>query len=305
MIVKDYLKNKADIVKASFGGKIQTFFGLGAVPTWLSSNYISMYNKGLNVKQGSREMITDDTDEVDDIIEYMFTTNYDKYQHLFDLFAMEYNPLWNVDGTERTQRAIDGTRTSSATGSSTTTYNVTDTIAKTDTRTLNLTDTTDMTEVETLATTDTTDMLETTTHNTTEGNTTTDSKTTYDAATFYDTDKSISSKTNTGTDSVDTVGTVDHTGTDTKDTDGTITHTGTDTNNESGTVAKTGTEGTASTSGGTDTTATDEDTLITRTGNIGVTSSQSLFSQEINVSDMRKFIEYVILDVIREVAYTC
>lgn len=95
---------------------------------------------------------------------YLYTNEY-KVSNLYDTTQFEYNPLWNVDGTETRELSRE------ITGEDTDTFNETNTLAKTGS------DTTSNSGYNELVKTGT--------------NTSTSSKTTMNSATFYDTDKTV------------------------------------------------------------------------------------------------------------------
>lgn len=259
MILKTYLKTK-HLFSADMVDNITALYGTSEEPpTWLEDDMLAVYERYIKSNMSRREIFSD-TDKIEEIeeevqerTELLFMSNYLKYQHLHDLFTAEYNPIWNVDGTETTTRNLTDNKTSTGSGSDTVTHNTTNTT------THNVTDTA--------------------TYNTTEGGTSTDGRTTFDASTFYDTDKTIESKT----------------------------HTGTDTNAKTGTEATaiTGTEGTQRTSNGTDAQTVNETIQHTRGGNIGVTSTQDLATQEMRYAEQINFIKIVCRDIVREICLAC
>lgn len=185
---------------------------------------------------------------------YISARYLDKWRHTLAVLEEAYDPLWNVDGTE------------TVTNSGTDTF----TAGKTDIRTLNTEDGTTYGKSQTRTHADT----DTRTLNTSDGTTYGKSET----DTHYisgDNGGEVQSgrdvKGNSGTD------TTNHTGTDTMVHTGTITDadTGKDTTTHSGTdtLARSGQ----------DTTVYGHKIVTERAGNIGVTSSQSLLTQELDV----------------------
>ena len=69
----------------------------------------------LKRSHGSREIfdrLNDGTAQtIKDEIDELFVFNNYKYKHLWDLYVAEYNPLWNVDGTETIERDRKNTGT--------------------------------------------------------------------------------------------------------------------------------------------------------------------------------------------------
>lgn len=264
MILKEYLKQGKKIIPDNISSVIYQFYS--DTPTWLSAKYITLYTRIIQAKYSNRELYTETESETTELTELMFLANYDKYKHIFDLLEMEYNPLWNVDGTETTTRNLTDNKTSTNTGTDTLTHNTIDATTSSATTTYNTTDTT--------------------TFNTTDGNNSTDSRTTYDSSTFLDTDKTIDSKTKTGTEATAKTGTDGTSGTDS------TTHTGTDT--------------TQRTNNGTDAQTVAETIENVRQGNIGVISTVDLMKQDFEFSERyRRFIDIVCVDIVKEISVYC
>ena len=161
----------------------------------------------------------------------LIKNNY-KYKTLFNTTNLDYNPIWNVDGTE------ERVRESSKESSDTDTFNNTDTLTKSGSDTLSSSGT----------------------------DTETKSVTTYDSNIFRDTEKTI----------------------DTPNTTDTTTYNSSDTNRHTGTIANAYED------------SENESETITKRGNIGITSSQSLISQERQVA-LFDFISIVERDIIKNV----
>jgi hypothetical protein len=238
----------------------------------------------------------------------MINNNREKYKRLYNLFDMEYNPLWNVDGTEsRTivhSGSISNTSSNTTSGNNTLVTSFTD-FLKTNEKTLNdifeksgiETDTRTLDTIvaylgsEDLTKTGSEDLTKTGTE------TNTKSSTTFNNDTEYETGKDVTTYTNrkdtTGFNNrKDTKSYTDrqdkNTGTDTLDktfTDRQDTRNITETDTEGYTGTKTDTTTTSNTSNasnsGTDS-YNNTDNLI-RQGNIGITSSQNLFNQELDL----------------------
>lgn len=276
MILKQYLKTNS-LFSDTLANDVKTFYDLESAPAWLADKYLTQYTQLLKLKEGSREMYVEDEEDVQLILKLMFITNHDKYDHLYKLFALDYNPIWNVDGVTTTERTGSEDRARSDTASDTTTYNTTDSTTGTNTTTFNTNDSTTGTD--------------TTTYNLTEGHTETDSKTTYDSGVFYDTDKKVSSDTKTGTETVGLNESRAKTGTEALGL------------NES--HAKTGTEKLDRSATGTEGIDREETETITRQGNQGVTTTQSMAREEIEYSELIKLIEIIAIDITREITYSC
>lgn len=274
MTLREYLQSNS-LFKNTLANDVKTFYGLDNAPAWLADKYLTQYTNTLKLKQGSREMYYTDEEDVQLITNLMFITNHDKYKHLDDLFKLEYNPIWNVDGVTTTERSGTEGRDTSNTFTDTTTYNTT--VAKTGTEALAISES------------DTHTGTDTTTYNTTEGLTDTNSETTYDSATFYDTDKKVDSNTKTGTEALGYNSTQAKTGSDTTTYNTSDTHTGSDTLGHQGT--------------GSEDIERSESETITRQGNQGITTTQSMALEEINYSNYIKLIEIIALDIVREITY--
>mgnify|MGYP007115351944 CR=1 FL=1 len=67
----------------------------------------------LRVLHGNRDLFdyVASRDDAIEQIDALFMINAYKYRHLWDLYTAEYNPLWNVDGTERIERDRHNTGT--------------------------------------------------------------------------------------------------------------------------------------------------------------------------------------------------
>lgn len=225
-----------------------------------------------------------------DIVD-LINNNRRKYERYYNVITKEYEPLWNVDGTETRTLSHEGEnvdtvqRSNTSNGSIITSFtdfvksntkNLTDTLLKegleTDLRTLN-------TSINYLG-------IE---ENTRSGNENHDSYiTTFNSDTHYDSNGERTTYNNVKDTKEFTDRTDSNTGTDTLEKsfeDRTDTRTLTSTDTESQTGTKTDTQ--TSSSLGTDTTSGSnsyEDSESTsRQGNIGVTSSQNLFNQELEL----------------------
>ena len=277
MILKDYLKAGKKILANNVSSIVRQFYDVETIP-WLSSDYIDVYERTIKAKYSLREMFVEDESEVNELTELMMLSNFDKYKHIYDLLLEEYNPLWNVDGTEITTRTLTGQNSRNSSGTNATTYN-----------------TTDERTIEDVTTHNTTDALtgnDSTTYGKTITETNDDSRTTYDSNTYYGTDTNEKATTEGGTDR----------GTKSEST----THTGTDRNDVSDTNEHTGTDTTTKTETGTDSQSISERIANERHGNIGVTSTVHLMTEDIEFSDKyRKFINMVCVDLVREITLSC
>lgn len=177
-------------------------------------------------------------DMVKQSISYTLKANTEKYNKLYYAMIAEFNPLWNVDGTEITERELrqTGTVEDTGAGTDTTTNTGTDTTAKTGTETTTKTgtetdlltgrETTNKTGTITTADTGTealsktgTDTLSKTGTETTAGTggiTTETANTTYDSSTYYNKEKVQETRDTTDTKTLNTTDTTTLNTTDTK-----------------------------------------------------------------------------------------
>lgn len=177
-------------------------------------------------------------DMVKQSISYTLKANTEKYNKLYYAMIAEFNPLWNVDGTEITERELTqtghitdtktGTDTTSNTGTDTTGTSGTETTTKrgTDTETKTGTDTATKTGTQATADTGTEEYTKagtetlgrsgTETTAGTGGVTTETSNTTYDSSTYYGKEKTEETRNTTDTKTLNTTDTTTHNTTDTK-----------------------------------------------------------------------------------------
>lgn len=211
----------------------------------------------------------------------------DRLNHLYETTQYEYNPIWNVDGTETTERDVTNTDTmEKSTGfTNTRTHDLTEGNTGTDKRTdaLQSQRTDNLTENTTETGTDT--ITHTGTDNTTSSGSS-DSKTQdypmngtakdreHVSATKNGTNNNTKNLTDTDTKNLSTE--VKNTGTETVSNTGTVTTENTETRTTTGTVKddNSGTEN--ATNNGT----VKEKIVHTRSGNIGVTMTQQLIEAE-------------------------
>lgn len=269
-------------------------------------------------------------------IENLLVKNAEKYKKLYDAMTLEFNPLWNVDGTETTVRTLerDGTEKTEK-GGSDSTQRTHDTEDKT------TYDTEDKTVYNSKHKT-TYDTEEKTTFNS-------DDKTTFNSNVKTEDDKTITYQgqeehtidtdkasfnantlqpTETTTDTTQYINREDvtdddllvkNTGYNTIDHEGynTIGKDGNDTLDNSGDdkILKTGDETTAHTGTTTDSMVYNSDSTltldtidterieVTRQGNIGVVSSVKLLEEYADLGDYVNFIATISHDVVSELCY--
>lgn len=147
--------------------------------------------------------------EISNICHNVFLANQEKYKKLFEAMTVEFNPLWNVDGTEETVRTLerDGTIQNAKTGNDATAKSGYDSMEKTGTVTDAESGTTATAHTGTITTTDTgtdTTVYTGTESNTrngartnakTGGKTTIESESTTDALDFLNVKKTVESYT--------------------------------------------------------------------------------------------------------------
>ena len=223
-------------------------------------------------------------------VDMLMELNCYKYRHLWKLYVAEYNPLWNVDGTEKTTRTRDnsGTQENKLSGS--------DELEKlgkeTTTRTGNETNSPSGSQTLTKAGSITT----------ANSGGPTSSRTTFDSATFYDTDKTV----DTGKQST-TYGekngasdpyteTQSYTGrTDTKTYNNVADELGFSNRSDKTTYGKTDTR--------TDNLHENEVIIHERGGNIGVTMTTQLEQSEVDFVQMFRLIEEIVADIAGAISY--
>lgn len=275
-------------------------------------------------------------DIIDNTVGTVLYRNAEKYEKLFKANTLEFNPLWNVDGTETTTRTLerDGTETTRRTG--------TTADAKTGTET---------------TATDTSDVLERTgtdtnrksgTENTAKTGTTADAKTGTETTKYTGTDRNVktgqetkeiatdktafNSATMTPTETVTETTQYDNVAdTETKDLTDTTTHNTTDTVTHNTTDSttynitdtetldtqdartiennETTTHNTTNTVTHNTTDALTLDTIDTerieyvRQGNIGVTTTTKLLTEYVDYANYFNFIDTICHDIVSELCY--
>ena len=114
---------------------MQTKMGTPLFPT--NYNFMTFYRDNyttidpfIRIMYGGMKTIVDDAGTFDLLVSGYLTTQQDALQKKYDVLRTEYNPIWNVDGTEETQRentqsgsisnAKNGTMSTTKSGSVTT-----------------------------------------------------------------------------------------------------------------------------------------------------------------------------------------
>lgn len=285
--------------------------------------YISIagvLEKTLRVRNGRREVqdfididpfhpsateITALTEAVKDQIDVLFIVNDESYARIYRALTEEYNPIWNVDGTETMKYVRDNTGTQSNKIDHTGTQG--NLVNNTGTQTNKVENRGTQTNAQVNTGTQTMNTTNTGTQTTTDatGNTSTDYKTTYDSAVEQETGKTISQNSGSNTRSDNLTENATRTDalnqTDTR-TDN-LTETGTRTDN----LQESATRTDNLTDDGLRTDNLKEEYKETRTrqGNIGVIDSASLVEKELRVRLSYKFMEIVEQDILKVICYSC
>lgn len=286
--------------------------------------YISVagvLEKTLRVRDGKREVqdlidiepfhvpdaadITRLTDAVKDQIDVLFIVNDESYTRIYRALTEEYNPLWNVDGTETMEYIRDNTGTQRNKIDHTGTQGNIVNNTGTQTNKVENRGTQSNAQVNTGTQTMNTTNTGTQTNTDATGNTTTEYKTTYDSAVEQETGKSISQNSGNMTRSDNLV--ENSTRTDALNQTNTrtdnLTETGTRTDNLKEQATRT--DNLSDDGMRTDNLKeTYKETRI-RQGNIGVVDSAALVDKEINVRLQWKFLEIVERDVVQAICFSC
>lgn len=263
-------------------------------------NSVNILDRLLTSTQGRRELFayleteTDIVNAVDDL----FMMNSYKYKHLWDLYTAEYNPLWNVDGIEKTEREQinTGTQTNKLSGK--------DTLAKLGSESDARTGHDDLTRSGSEADKKTGDdtLVQSGSIKDQNGGAVTEARTTFDSAAFLDTDKTSDATDTTTTfnnkqDKTTFNSTNTKTFTNRKDEqayNSTSTHSFTNRSDET-TYGKEDKR--------TDNLNEKETITYTRGGNIGTTMSQQMAEAEVKWSTFFKFYQTVVSDIANHISY--
>lgn len=229
------------------------------------------------------------------------SNNYYKWKNLYKSCVLEFNPLWNVDGTEETTRTLeqDGTIQNKKRGSDSIAHDETNQYKRTGTDATKHTGT----NTNVKSGTETVDSFEETTQANSGNDVETLAKTTTESATFYDAERNTKAnglRIETSNDKTDTT-THNTTDTETIDLTDTTTHNTTD--------SETKDIDTLTSYNNDDTMTRDlldtERILLKRYGNIGVTTTTKLlneFREYVNFN-LGKIIAHDIANSISEYIY--
>lgn len=303
MRISTYLAHDKKIFSDYLISTVNQFYNVVSTD-WLTSAIINAVNDTIELDFGYRELV-DDNDNLSTLetrvnkrSTNIIIRNYMKYDRLFKVFNMEYNPLWNVDGVETTTRVTESENSTNGESMTETTYDTETEDNFTDELTLDTSENYDNTTTHSGTDETTVDYDKTETSGINE--TSTESRTTFDSSNFNDTDKNVKIGTDTVTGSGSDVTSVSHGEIITDDS--TTTRGGTETTTKRGTQTHTGKDKTEGTTSGTDTGTVNESIELERHGNIGVTSSQKLFTEETQVAELNKIIDIIALDVARAIS---
>lgn len=190
---------------------------------------------------GNREMFDDMTDsDITDLLDLSFMANCWKYDHLYELYIAEYNPIWNYEGSETRDRTL--TSNDSHTGQDTSTLSGHD------------------------------DTVQTGSIKDQNGGALTRSRTTYDSSTELETDKEADTRETTTTYN-------------SKKDEVTYGKTDTMTYASGHSIGET------------------EHEVMTRGGNMGTTSTQSMMLQEMDVAIKMRLLDTIALDCVQTICY--
>lgn len=226
--------------------------------------------------------------------DYFENTQHDDVVRMWSALTAEYKPLDNYNMVESGSTTDSNKHTATYTKESTTTDTGTSSYITANTRTLDTTNTLTHTGTNTTEDKSTITVADTGTQTTSTNNTTDNSVSAYDSAAYTPTDKSAITGNDTRTDNL--------TSTTTNGGQVDVKYNTTDTTSDEGTVKDSGsddyTRNLASHIKGEDTDKIiDEGTethTLTRSGNIGVTTSQQMLTSEIYLRARNNLVHYVV-----------
>lgn len=247
------------------------------------------------------DSIADDAASMQDIIAdvkativTLFALNTWKYKHLYNLYAAEYNPIWNVDGTETTvtHRKTSGSldKTDSKSGDDSLEYLGSEGLAKSGDDTLEYMGTSNKGISGTISTKNSGDVQE--------------AKTTFDSDTDYDTQKTTDTTATDNTYGKKSDGTSDPYSESTTFTNRKDKTTYNSTDTRSFTNRKDKTTYNSKNTIDEDTTGVYDETIThTRGGNIGVTMTQQMGLAELDFVGRFKFFDAIAHDIAATITY--
>jgi len=241
---------------------------------------------------------------------YLYTNEY-KVSNLYDTTQFEYNPLWNVDGTETRELSRE------ITGEDTDTFNETNTLARTGSDTTSNSGYNELVKSGNDTTTNSgyTELVKTGNDSTSNSgydevvksgsNTVTTSKTTMNSSTFYDTEKTVEQPNLTERTNLNSTNQTTHNTTDRNNvnTSSQTAYNTTDRNNlNSSEQTSYNSTNTDSHTGTVSNEKSNTETLTettTRQGNIGVTKTTELIESQRQIVNFN-FINYICHEIVNE-----
>lgn len=250
----------------------------------LSFLLLNLKRKNILIWESQNDDYSDTFNNLKQFINVHMKTNAYKYYKIVESTKLEYNPIWNVDGTETTDTTRTPNITHGKTGTDTTTTetknNQTITADKETKNNQSITNNTTIKNNQSQTVTET--------PNTAKENN--KGVTSYDSATFNDSEKTVEKLTGNTKTVTDYSGTADTENTTTSYSGNADKETTTTTySGNADTVTTNYTAGVTETETGTDTT----NTTVTRQGNIGVTSTQNLIKQEREIANLNIIYDYI------------
>lgn len=232
--------------------------------------FLQTYNllDGLIKRTQGNRILYEDLETLDDVkaaIDDLLVFNRYKYDHLWKLYVAEYNPLWNVDGSEKTirERVNTGTQENALSGKDSLEYlgSEKDSHSGHD------------------------DVTQTGSIKDENGGNLTSSRTTFDSSTFADTDKDTDTRSTT---------TTFNSKKDQSNYNSDMTHSFTGRKDET-TFGKKDTR--------TDNLTEHEEITHIRGGNIGVTMTTQLETDEVNFVNSFHFLQTIVSDIANHISY--
>lgn len=265
--------------------------------------FLQTYNllDGLIRRTQGNRILYEDLETLDDVkaaVDDLLVFNRYKYDHLWKLYVAEYNPLWNVDGTEKTirERVNTGTQENALSGKDSLEYLG----SEKDSHTGH--DDVTKSGSESRARTGHDDVTQTGSITDSNSGNVTSSRTTFDSSTFADTDKDTDTRSTTTTfnnkkdqtnyNSTDTTSFTARKDETAYNSD--MTHSFTGRKDET-TYGKKDTR--------TDNLNEHEEITHIRGGNIGVTMTTQLETDELKFVDTFHFLQTIVSDIANHISY--
>ncbi len=293
MYIKDLIRNGLTVPENSLYNSTNWFLNAKQWILPVLSRYYGRHEVLDSIAEDSIPM-QDIIADVEATIVTLFAINSWKYEHLYNVWAAEYNPIWNVDGVEKTviHRETSGTldKTDGKSGDDTLEYMGSEGVAKSGDDTLEYMGSSSKGISGTISTKNSGDVQKATT--------------TFDSDTDYDTEKTTDT---TGVDNSygkKSDGTTDPYSESTSFTNRKDKTTYNSSDTRSFTNRKDKTTYNSTNTIGEDTTGTyDEEVTHTRTGNIGVTMTQQMIKAELDLIGQVKFYDTIAHDIAATISY--